>query len=178
VDFDGDVRQGIRHYHSYFEERQGPNLELAPRAGDGRARISAVWFSDSDGNRLPILNSGQNVQLHICVDPAARNCRNLHLAVGITTLRGEGILHLSTETYGLPVEQLERRKVFTCDVPKLPLRKGYYSMNLFLSSGGTVCDWLQDALRFQVADADFYGTGRLPPDGYSAFLADFSWSVA
>lgn len=178
VDFQGEVKEGIQHYHAYFGETGGINLENAARTGDGRARISDVWFSDCDGNRLPILKSGQAVQLHICVEPSAENCRNLILAAGITTLQGEGVLHLSTETRGLMVQHFDVPGVFTCTLPRLTLRGGYYSMNLFLSCNGVVADWLQDALRFQIEDADFYGTGKLPPEGYSTFLADFSWEVA
>lgn len=177
VDFQGGVQEGIQHYHAYFGESEGINLEGAARTGDGRARISDVWFSDAEGNRLPLLKSGQDVQLHICVDPVTETCRNLILAAGITTLQGEGVLHLSTETGGLVVQHFDARSVFTCNLPRLTLRGGYYSMNLFLSSNGVVADWLQDALRFQVEDADFYGTGKLPPEGYSTFLADFSWAV-
>ena len=178
VDFHGEVKEGIQHYHAYFGESKGINLEGATRTGDGRARISDVWFSDADGNRLSILKSGQDVELNICVDPASENCRNLVLAAGITTLQGEGVLHLSTETGGLIIPYLDSSKVFTCSIPRLALRGAYYSMNLFLSASGVVTDWLQDAYRFQIEDADFYGTGKLPPEGYSTFLADFSWIVA
>lgn len=178
VDFHGEVNEGIQHYHAYFGESEGINLVGATRSGDGRARISDIWFSDIEGNRLPILKSGQEVQLHICVDPISGSCRNLILAAGVTTLQGEGILHLSTEIGGLVVQHFDVRSVFTCTLPRLTLRGGYYSMNLFLSSNGVVADWLQDAFRFQVEDADFYGTGKLPPEGYSIFLADFSWAVA
>lgn len=177
VDFHGEVKEGIQHYHAYFGESEGINLENAARTGDGRARISDVWFSDVGGNRLSILKSGQEIQLHICVDPVAENCRNVILAAGVTTLQGEGVLHLSTETGGLMVQHFDAPGVFTCTLPRLTLRGGYYSMNLFLTCNGIVADWLQDALRFQVEDADFYGTGKLPPEGYSTFLADFSWSV-
>lgn len=178
VDFHGNVKEGIEHYHAFFGESEGVNLEDAPRAGDGRARISDVWFSDIEGNRLPILKSGQEVQLHIAVNPVAEKCSNLILAAGITTLQGEGVLHLSTETGGLPLPSLDTATVLTCTIPRLTLRGGYYSMNLFLSANGTVTDWLQGGYRFQIEDADFYRTGKLPPEGYSTFLADFSWAIA
>ena len=178
VDFHGEVKEGIQHYHAYFGGSEGINLEGAARTGDGRARISDVWFSDAEGNRLQILRSGQHVKLNICVEPNANNCRNLHLAAGITTLRDEGVLHLSTETSGMVISKLDSRRVFTCSLSKLPLRGGYYSMNFFLSIGGIIADYMLDAFRFQIEDADFYGTGKLPPEGYPYFLADYSWSVA
>jgi lipopolysaccharide transport system ATP-binding protein len=178
VDFHGNVKEGIEHYHAFFGESEGINLEDVPRSGDGRARISDVWFSDAEGNRLPILKSGQEVQLHIAVNPVAEKCSNLILAAGITTLQGEGVLHLSTETGGLPLPSLDTATVLTCTIPRLTLRGGYYSINLFLSANGIVTDWLQGGYRFQIEDADFYRTGKLPPEGYSTFLADFSWAIA
>jgi lipopolysaccharide transport system ATP-binding protein len=177
VDFYGGVKEGIQHYHAYFGESEGINLENATRTGDGRARIKDVWFTDADGKSIPVIKSGQDVNLHICVNPVAETCRNLVLSVGITTLQGEGVIHLSTEIGGLIIENLEVPKVLTCKIPRVALRGGYYSMNLFLSINGVVADWLQDAFRFQIEDADFYGTGKLPPDGYSRYLANFSWVI-
>ena len=111
-------------------------------------------------------------------EPVAEKCRNLVLAAGIVTLQGEGIFHLSTEVGGLTVANLDRPQIFTCTIPKLMLRGGYYSINFFLSSSAVVADWLQDAFRFQVEDSDLYGAGKLPPEGYSAVLTDFNWSAA
>jgi lipopolysaccharide transport system ATP-binding protein len=175
VDFHGDVKEGIEHYHAYFGESEGINLAGAMRTGDGRARITDVWFSDVEGNKLNILRSGQHINLNICVEPKIENCRNLLLAAGITTLGDEGILHLSTETSGMIISELDSRRVFTCSIPKLPLKGGFYSMNLFLSSGGIIADYMLDAFRFQIEDADFYGTGKLPPVGYPHFLPEYSW---
>jgi lipopolysaccharide transport system ATP-binding protein len=50
-------------------------------------------------------------------------------------------------------------------------------MNLFLSFGGVIADYMLDAFRFQIEDSDFYGTGKMPPDGYPHFLAEYSWSI-
>lgn len=177
IDFIGETTEGIQHYHRLCGESAGESLDTAKRSGDGRLRIQEVWFTDANGLRLPVLQSGKNVRLHVRVEPVADKCRQVALAVGVTTLRGDGVLHLSTETAGLMVQSVDRPSVFSCTLPKLALRGGYYSMNLFLSANGVVADWLQDAYRFQIEDADFYGTGKLPPEGYSTFLADFSWAV-
>jgi lipopolysaccharide transport system ATP-binding protein len=178
VDFHGDVKDGVRHYHDYFADDESINLSNAARTGDGRARIADVWFTDAEGNRAHTLTCGQNVQLHVRVEPYVPSCRDLALAVGITSPLGDGILHLSTETSGMHLNEISEPTILICKIPRLPIRAGLYLMNFFLTSNGVVADWLQGAFRFQVEDADFYGTGRLPPEGYSTFLADFSWKVA
>jgi lipopolysaccharide transport system ATP-binding protein len=178
VDFQGDIKEAVRHYHDSFADEDTINLATAPRTGDGRARIKDAWFTDASGARLPSLQSGQDVFLHVRVEPQGQTCQNLALAVGVTTPLGEGILHLSTETSGLQIRELREPVTLICRIPRLPIRGGGYLMNFFLTSNGAVADWLQGAFRFQVDDADFYGTGRLPPEGWSTFLTDFSWKVA
>ncbi len=176
VDFYGDTKEGIRHYHALFEGSSAPAFEPNTRTGDGRVRISDAWFEDREGRRMSALRSGESVRLCISIDCKADNCRNLVVAAGVTTLHGEGILHFSTETSGLVIPNFSNHGLFTCTVPKLPLRAGYYSLNLFITSNGAIADWLLGALKFQIEDADFYGTGKLPPEGYPLFLAEYSWS--
>ncbi|MBI5922462.1 MAG: ABC transporter ATP-binding protein [Betaproteobacteria bacterium] len=175
VDFDGDVRDGIHHYYSFFESSNGNNLDGAKRSGDGRARIIDLWFCDGNGKRLSMLRSGETTYLNIEVEPRSEKLRNLHLAAGITTLRDEGLILLSTEISGFNIDDLAMTKTFSCEIKRFPIRIGHYSMNLFLSVNGIVADYVIDAFRFQVEDADFYGTGRLPNEGYPHFLCDYTW---
>ena len=53
-----------------------------------------------------------------------------------------------------------------------------YTMVLFLSSDGSIVDWIQNASGFSVEAGDFYGTGKLPPAGQGYFLADYSVRIA
>lgn len=178
VDFHGSVSEGVQHYLTYFSQESGNNLENAERSGDGRARITDVWFSDSEGKRLAILQSGQVIRLHVYVGHFSGKCRNVTLSAGITKLGGDGVLHLSTDTSGMHVEELKGNTIFTCTLPKFPLRAGAYSLNLYLASNGIVLDWIRDGFRFQIEDGDYYGTGKLPPAGYSSYLAEYSWAIS
>lgn len=177
IAFSGDVHAGIQVYLEQSMQHGDGNLATAKRDGDGRARIVEIFFTDPAGRRLGILQCGTDVQLHVVVEKAASRLRNVSLAAGITTLSGDGIVNLSTELTGLDVADLPDRAVFRCDIPRLPVRGGSYALNLYMTAGGAVVDWVRDAYRFQVEDADFFGTGRMPPVGYSTFVAAHSWSV-
>jgi lipopolysaccharide transport system ATP-binding protein len=176
VDFHGDVIEGVRHYHAGFSGSDRISLDEMTRIGDGKARISEIWFTDIEGNRITSLRSGEYVKLKVRVTPKGGRCRNLNLALGITTLGDEGIIHLSTETSGMMIDDLPSEAVFTCDLIRLPLRGGYYAMNAYLSSGGVIADFIVGACRFEITDSDFYGSGKLPPDNYRYFLPEYSWS--
>jgi lipopolysaccharide transport system ATP-binding protein len=176
LDFDGDVREGVAHYFSSFEKTTHEGLDVSRRTGNGRARVVEAWTTDGDGAPMHIARSGQEVRFHVRVRPH-HQCKDVLLALGITTLSDEGILHMSTETGGFEIERIDNDMIFTCKIDRLPLRAGLYAINIYMASGGSVLDYLIDAIRFQVEDADFYGTGKLPPhEGYPHFLVDFSWS--
>lgn len=176
VDFIGDTAAGIQHYFAQFEDNAGLELNTSIRSGDGRARVEDAWFEGIDGRKLSILRSGDYTDIVFAIRLKADSLANVALAVGITTAQGDGVLHLSTETTGLDITASGDTLKLRCTIPRLTLRKGLYSANLFLTSGGVVLDWLQSSMTFQVEDADFYGTGRLPPEGYSHLLIDHGWS--
>jgi lipopolysaccharide transport system ATP-binding protein len=177
VSFSGEVKAGIQAYLRQAVEASDGSLERAERSGDGRAKVMNLWFSDAEGERLDILQCGRDVRLNVAIDRNAPQLRNVTLAAGITSLAGDGIVHLSTENTGFMIDSLDENTVLSCTIPRLPLRAGTYTINLFLAAGGVVADWVRDAHRFQIEDADFYGTGRMPPEGYSTFVADHHWSI-
>ena len=175
--FEGSVTDSVNHYLASFGERGGNNLTKAVRSGDRRMQISDIWFEDLDGNHLTALQCGAAVSLHVQIDSLEKVTGNVNLAVGITTVGGDGVLHLSTETSGLQIDGLGSPTVFVCALPRVQLRGGAYTMNLYLAAGGVVSDWVRDAFRFHIEDSDYYGTGKLPPAGYGVFLTDYVWKL-
>src|SRR5262249_23282210 len=126
---------------------------------------------------ISILRAGSAVDICVSIKTSVPDLRNMTLAIGITTVHGEGLLHLSTDVAGFALPGGGDDVKLRGSISRLALRKQIYSMNVYLTAGGIVTDWLQDCLRFQVEDGDFYGTGRMPPDGYSNVLIDYHWSV-
>jgi lipopolysaccharide transport system ATP-binding protein len=138
-----------------------------------------MWFESAEHRKpVSILRAGSAVDICVSIKTSVPHLRNVTLAIGVTTVHGEGLLHLSTDVAGFDLPVVGDHVTLRCSIPRLTLRKQIYSMNIYLTAGGIVTDWLQDCLRFQVEDGDFYGTGRMPPDGYSNVLIDYHWSVA
>jgi len=57
------------------------------------------------------------------------------------------------------------------------LKDGQYSLTLFTSVGGEIADWVQNAAVLDVESGDFYGTGKLLPDGQGNFYMDYKYNV-
>jgi lipopolysaccharide transport system ATP-binding protein len=62
-------------------------------------------------------------------------------------------------------------------IPKLPLKDGQYSLTLFTTVGGEISDWVQNAAVMDVEAGDFYGTGKLLPEGQGSFYMDYNYRL-
>jgi lipopolysaccharide transport system ATP-binding protein len=178
LDFSGSAKDGVKHYINQTVALSSNELNTYQRMGDGRGLIENVWFSDFQGAVKKLLRSGDDLSINVLVRKNNDKFKNILLNIGITTLAGDGVMHYSTETIGLDIPEVDEISLFTCKIAKLPLRGGSYSLNLFLKANGIIADYLVDALRFEVADGDYYGTGKLPSEGYPYYLPDYTWKLS
>ena len=138
------------------------------RRGNGRVRITGI---------APAVRTGSDSSIRIRYrgeDPV----RNVDFALALFTTRGEGVAHLSTSATGGPFKHLPKRGEVTCRLPRASVAPGLYRVNAFCTIGGQVADWVTDAAVIEVAEGDFYGSGRLPPSGYGSVLVEHSWVSA
>jgi lipopolysaccharide transport system ATP-binding protein len=177
VGYSGDVKEGLHRYLAEAVIREGEGINFQQRSGDGRATVESVQITDFEGNALELIRSGMDVAFRVGIKRHAARVRDSLLAMGITTLSGDGVMHFSTETFGLQLDELGAEMTMVCKIPRLPLRGGVYSMNLFLKSSGMINDYLIDAYRFEIVDGDFYGTGKMPSEGYPYFLPTYRWDA-
>lgn len=103
--------------------------------------------------------------------------RNVEVAVGLFTTRGEGAAHLATASTGTSLETLPASGRLVCHLPDMPLLPGHYSVNLFCTVNGSIADWLTDAAVVEVAEGDFFGSGRLPPPSYGSVAVAHRWEL-
>jgi len=57
----------------------------------------------------------------------------------------------------------------------LALLPGSYSVNIYCTVNGVLADWVVDAARLDVAEGDYFGTGKLPPRRYGAVIVPHRW---
>lgn len=59
----------------------------------------------------------------------------------------------------------------------LPFQPGSYSIDLYLGNESVDIDVVLDAASFHVTEADFFGSGKLPPAMAGPFLTPATWSL-
>jgi lipopolysaccharide transport system ATP-binding protein len=101
--------------------------------------------------------------------------KNVVFAVAFVSSLGQRVCWISNEIAADPITVDSREGKVSCVVPSFPLVPGRYSLNVSCTSAGIICDWILDALQFEVLAADFYGSGKIATGGSGLFCLKHSW---
>jgi lipopolysaccharide transport system ATP-binding protein len=166
----GDVNRVIAAYERLVEQRSKQHIaEREDRSGNRRARVTDIALH-CDGD--PSIRSGSPLSIEVEIQMEVSGSLDLHL--GIRDIQGSNVGHLAVTTATgseLRVEKIGKQTVLF-DIPRLPLTEGTYTLTIFASVDGDVADWIQEAITFNVASGDFFGTGKLPPTGQARVLIE------
>lgn len=173
---DGPVAEVVSRYSNLLgQTHEGDLTSIRDRGGTGMARISRIWWTDSQGVELGTLQSGQIVQLWLAYE-ASKPLHNPVFLVGVYDSLSHRVFFLdSSESGGLP-DRLPRGGIARCQIDNLPLPAGSYRLNLAILARNELLDHVIHAAQVQVMAGDFFGTGVLKTH-MRACLLDHSWQV-
>jgi lipopolysaccharide transport system ATP-binding protein len=176
----GSAHAVIENYLHDGEELVCSNLlSRTDRMGNGALRFESVELQDAKGIPIAGARSGDSVRIVLrYMSPTVRGLKNVHFAIALYGATQENLFHLSTAVSGNDFEGLPQEGAIVCYLPRLPLRGGTYTLNVFCTVAGEVADWIVGAFQITVEDGDFFRTGRLPPSSHSPILVDHSWTAA
>jgi lipopolysaccharide transport system ATP-binding protein len=137
-------------------------LERKNRAGSGQIKFSRIGFRLSSSNSyIQTLMSGENVTIEVSFI-TSENCPRIETAnVGLAIFGSSGqlITILNNQMSGNDIKIHGRLNKIVCDVPRLPLMPGRYSVTATLQIGGDLFDQVQSAANFTVESGDYYLSG-------------------
>lgn len=142
------------------------------RTGNGKIRFSSVEYLSESGDRLEGLQTGRTGAINLTLDnTTGEDQSGISVNVGISDEQGTRVCLLSTTmsdstTGTIPVTG----GVVRFELPRVPLVTGRYSLTLYATAQNEVADWVIDAAVMDVAEGDYFGTGRTPPAGQGKVL--------
>jgi lipopolysaccharide transport system ATP-binding protein len=178
---DGDIDSVVRKYLGGLRSTTPWDLSsFRDRQGRGRVRYTRVRFEDEAGSAVEHGVSGQPLVVALDYetqdnDPVA-NCR---ASVTFYDGLGQALFNCSSELVISDPVTLPPRGTIRCVIPRLPLSQNQYLLTLFLEANREIEDWIQNAIELNVIDGDFYGTGRLYPEGWrgKGVLVPHHWII-
>jgi len=182
--FDGSAKDAVTHYINTVSGDAGRELGCSVdlRHAPGRRPHLQPWFQHieiltPDSKPIPgIAPVGAGLSIHLdfllerpTVDFDARiNFMNLFGQVMFAA-------RLSYEP-DRPWGERSGRQHFVCEIPSLTLIPGEYRIDLALLVGRTLVDYVENALRLTIIEADYYGTGKVANVG--VFVLEHRWRAA
>jgi len=138
--------------------------------------ITYIELFDLNGNKINNIRSGEDVS--IAIEYICRNnsdLKNVQITYDISR-NGEPITMLDTLYYE-NFEYIPPKGRIFCNIPKMPLMPGHYSIRIRVYSNGIIKANIRDAAAFYVDGGLFYKSGFMPKDFEAKFLVDHSWEL-
>jgi lipopolysaccharide transport system ATP-binding protein len=179
VAFEGPVDQAVERYLSPMTpESAGGLAHRVDRRGNGRLRFEAVALMNAEGDLVDTVESGEAVRLRIrYAAESGRELKDVLVCAAVDSLQGERVFMLQTDLAGADLSLIPPRGAFVCDLPRLSLNAGAYSITLYATVQRDIADWVADAVRVHVVAGDFFGTGRVPESQDGLVFAEHRWLV-
>ncbi len=179
---DGPIEPVIQQYLRGLRVATPWDLrQCREREGRGRVRFTRVSFENEQGQ--PVEQGVSGRPLVIALDYEAEDGQplpNCRASVAFYDGLGQTLFNCSSELVIRDPLDLPPRGTLRCLIPQLPLSQNHYVLTLFLEVNREVEDWILNGIELDVVDGDFYGTGRLYPDGWrgKGVLVPHQWSIS
>jgi lipopolysaccharide transport system ATP-binding protein len=180
VVFEGNTDDAIDYYLKLNSSNSSILIkDIKERKGKGDIKIVDVQILDKNKNEINILQTGEKFIFKIYFESIVlRNHKKCRLSVAVSN-QGKNFILLSTELGANEYIELSEKGYIQFIIPKLPLTKSNYNLEIFLESDSEVQDWIEDALVFSVEDGIYYDGGVNYPKGWEGktVLFDYTYSI-
>lgn len=173
VVFDGDMKRAVERYlQGVSGEAKGAGSDIidlsnVPRPPQCLRLLKRLeFFTDQDRPLNGGLRMGSSLKAFIHFELEEPTSR-LDACLGFDNLTGQRVFtaHSLFEPQKAWGERVGKQ-VFVCEIPSLTLVPGEYKIRVSLTVRGQPRDFVEDAARLTVLESDFYGTGRVPWNGF------------
>jgi lipopolysaccharide transport system ATP-binding protein len=177
--FLGDCDSGIEHYMKNCGVAGGDadvDLSAHPNRRPGARPIyRRLRMLGASGSPVAHVSCGEPVGFELEVDPAG-GMAQLHFGLIFEDAFGSRLFTAATFLSDSSVGPTQQRRKLLCRIDSLPLAPGRYSVSLVAGPIGQFqTDAIDQAVWFDVVDADYYGNGRLPNANWGRFLLQSHW---
>lgn len=176
ISYTGDINSVVEKYLSINESLSGKNLiERDDRKGNGKAKFVSCDIISSTNNKQNV-QIAQAATIKIEIN-SEENIDNVELMLSIYNGMGVLVTSSNTKLMSKHIMSLNKGKnKFECLFDSLPFSIGKYKINLRLcDKEGKDLDWIENAITFDIIEADIYNTGRFHKDTSSIVLLSHSW---
>tara|TARA_Y100001970_G_scaffold261373_1_gene344437 strand:+ start:10224 stop:11510 length:1287 start_codon:yes stop_codon:yes gene_type:complete len=171
----GETKECISQYIGINKKLDRQKLgKRTDRHGNQKLKFVDIRIKDSNGNTTNTVASGDDLIIETDLLLKDNEVRKVYFQINIIDNLGRILLVCSTAVINKNYNEIKSNGKMICTIPNLPLAPGNYSVFLTVKEMRTVkMDWIENAIKFNVIEGDYFGTGRLIPSNTAPFLTKF-----
>jgi lipopolysaccharide transport system ATP-binding protein len=151
-----------------------PLHERKDRGGDRSATITSVRIENFDRDGLIHTGSRLKITMEYQSDSPVQHPR---FFCAVCDTSNVPIFLFDNDTVGQMQETLPAQGRVTLVTEAMNITAGRCYVNIALSRGGVMADYVEHAAFFDVESADVLGTGKIPPREWSLCVMPHKWSA-
>lgn len=144
-------------------------------------QIQDIYFETTSGTRISTLLSGQD--FYVCMKykkKIAEPIANVNVSISMTNNDHAPLFLIHSRMTGDTMDFVNNEGVVKCQFRRLPLNQGVYNLSFSLMENngqGGYIDQLEDAIKVNVEQGDFYKTGELAPINFGQIIIDGNFTM-
>jgi lipopolysaccharide transport system ATP-binding protein len=179
--YHGDCQTGVSRYLALNRDPGGGSCDLRshPNRRLGmRPSLVGIRTLDYEGQVSQHFGVGDPMRIEVTIEQP-REAADYFVQLGLEDHMGTRLLTMASDHVSRTPLTFGGRQTVFCDVDELPLIPGRYSLTVLTGpSYQHPTDAIDQAISFDVAEKDFFGSGKLPHPTEGQFLIRSCWSVA
>ncbi len=178
VALDGQISEAIAEYQA-TADRAEYDIDLrehAARVIKVEPSLSRLRILDDSGS-AGVLTVGRSATFTVDVLPR-RRLRNAAVALHFIAPLGQRVMTLHSGYQAQATGAIDSPSRFECCCPALQLAPGRYRIVVAIAAAGEQLDRIEPATSIEVAPADYYSTGKVPPQGDGVFWPTALWTAS
>lgn len=175
----GSTELILNNYFATFRDRvMSRFITRAQRPGNGMIRFTNYDVLNLKEDSVAEVMSGQSFILRLFFENNLSNSPNkVNISIGVDDYLGTRIAYLSNDVVGQKIDlQATSKNYFDVQINNVPLKRGSYSIIVFLTINEELADWVQSDILVDIETGDFYNTGKLPPEEQGALYLDYKFN--
>jgi len=173
---DGASQDVVQSYIDEYEATSStiPLNKRRDRRGNGSIKMVDIRFGSADDPESGFWITGKDGLIQLRYECNSNQTYfNIEIAIGVRKQDQTPMLYIGTKVVKQDLYSVFGIGSSHCQIKRLPLEPGRYSITTEIKQNGIIVDYVQAATTVDVMEGDYYGTGVIWP--YGGFLCDYSW---
>ncbi len=180
----GDIPDVVKNYLEFIDRSSNDKSSLGVfdlhdhhNSYGARNIVQKLRFLNKAGQPNTIFQMGGVIQIEIEVSGLSEIGDAL---IGVIIKTNEGLWITSINT-GMVIPEMVSPRSYNerviLKIPKILFTPNTYCVGISIARSGTRLDYIDEAARFQVVEADIYGTGYQVSSAYGLFCLEAEWKI-